>query len=419
MRFKADLDRLVAEVRKHCVHAGTAREAAKVGDSNWSVYEDLLHESTALIKAQRLNSYPARVNILLPDARRQGMFAGVRTALSFACKIATALGWPIRVVSYHGLPIRRPTADWLENLARSELGYKGPRVELATVWDIDPISYSPLDYWIATYWTTAHSLDVACRAGNIDRTRVIYIVQDYEPYFYAGSTQSAIAQSTYHAGFHLVVNSKPLQTYLERREALEVPSGLVFRPEIDIERLAEASLRRSSDGAPVVGFYGRPSKPRNAFYLGIAALRAAERILRDEGLRTNMFSIGEPHKPVRIGNQVLDVRGKVSWNAYFRILAQTDVMFSLQQTPHPSHPPLDSVASGGIAVINEFEGTRAGLSPRLLTAPSRPDALGESIASAARQAITRKAPVGFDQDFVRSLGTPLDQVVRATLEILD
>ena len=135
------------------------------------------------------------------------------------------------------------------------------------------------------------------------------------------------------------------------------------------------------------------------------------------GFVVNFLSMGEKHAPISLGkNQTMRSVGKVSWSKYFELLARTDVMFSLQESPHPSHPPLDSVASGAFSVTNEMGGTRAGLSPRLFAVDTDPDALGAAVVSAARTATEEGHLDHLDQEFVERLGTPLHGAVSATLK---
>ena len=75
---------------------------------------------------------------------------------------------------------------------------------------IREVTYGASDYWLASHSKTAHALQVACDVGVIDRARVAYLIQDYEPGFTAWSTESVLAEATYRAGFVPIVNSTPL-----------------------------------------------------------------------------------------------------------------------------------------------------------------------------------------------------------------
>ncbi|OAN29677.1 hypothetical protein A4X17_18090 [Plantibacter sp. H53] len=235
-------------------------------------------------------------------------------------------------------------------------------------------------------------------------------MQDYEPGFYPWSTEFALARSTYHAGFRMVVNSEPLAAYLRDAEQLDVDPALVFAPSLDLGRLEESAANRRKSAQPSVMFYGRPNKPRNLFAIGISALKLSATSPAGSGV--SYSSVGESHATVALaGTTTLASRGKLSWQGYFELLSNTDVMFSLQHSPHPSHPPLDSVVSGGITVTNELAGTRAALHPRLLTAEPDPTLLGQRLNDAIEMARSSE-PAGFDSTFITKLGAPLTDVVK-------
>lgn len=387
---------------------------ASLQEGRWQSFEGLTPFSTVLAGIKRRSGTGPSVNVLLPEVGPSSYFAGIRTALLIAAKAAHGLGLPLRVISFGVLP-RGGDEDWLSRAITSDLGAALPQVSLTSVWQANQGLYSDNDVWLATYWSTAHALDVAARSGLVRPERVVYLLQDYEAGFFAGSSTSAVVQSTYHAGFLPLVNSTPVATTLERREGLAIPPERVFAPRLDLERLREASLFPTPDGPFRIGFYGRPSKPRNAFGLGVAALRSVSARLRDD---VEFFSIGEKHPDValRAGRSLRSI-GKVSWAAYFEQIASFDVLLSLQQSPHPSHPPLDMVALGGHSVTNDSEGTRSGISPRLIARANDPDALAEGILEALASPSVR-TPRSFDQSFLPSLGRDLDGAVASILSSL-
>jgi hypothetical protein len=352
------------------------------------------------------------VNLVLPEISRASFFAGLRTALACGTLLADELDASIRIISY-GVPMRDSDVIWLKAIIRKEMGFTGDRIEMLSGWGMTDFQFSAEDIFVATYWTTAHALDVAARSNLIDPNRVFYLIQDYEANFYAGSTESAVAQSTYHAGFRPLVNSMPLQGFLQRREGIAIPDEFVFRPDLDLARLSETSALRHESGDVTVGFYGRPSKPRNSFALGVSSLRAADRELKQRGIAAKYVSMGEPHPPIRIGSDItMTSVGKLAWERYFTLLAQMDTLLSLQQSPHPSHPPLDAVASGGYAVTNDMDESRAGLSPRLFAVPNDPAALGSAIADAVQVGRLENSAGRFDEKFIEQLGRPLTDVIR-------
>ncbi len=346
------------------------------------------------------------MNLLVPNLTTTTVFAGVRTALLAASGLASRLGFGLRVLSF-GAP---PSAE-VAALVASTIGESHPRLDVCSAWRLDTLPVGTADVWVATYWTTAHALDVAARNGVLQPERVVYLVQDYEPSFYAASSESSLARSTYHAGFRLLVNSKPLGIVLTAEEGLDV-SGLVFRPHLDLGGVRSAADLRRSQQKLRIGFYGRPSKPRNSFALGVSALRATARELRASGPPAVEFvSVGESHRHVDLGyGHRLASLGKLPWEGYFEFLASCTVMFSLQQTPHPSHIPFDAIASGGFAVTNEVMNSRSGMSERLIATAGSPTALAAGVLDAARLAADSHFR-GVDTQFIEQLGEPLDHLL--------
>jgi len=275
------------------------------------------------------------------------------------------------------------------------------------------------DLWIVTHWTTAHAADVASRIGILDPRRIFYLVQDYEPGFTPWSTQHALASATYHAGFQFIVNSAPLAAYLESHESIEVSADQVFRPHLDLDRLEVAASKRRTDPTVRVMFYGRPSKPRNLFALGVSALRVAVSEFERQNIPFSVISAGEAHDslPLSPSKSLLSL-GTLGWSNYYKRLALIDVMVSLQYSPHPSHPPLDAISSGARAVTNEFGGDRASLSERLFAGPADPDSLGNLIVQAASDAKSHPES-GFDASVVGRLGAPLPSVIEHALSEWD
>nr|WP_265444992.1 hypothetical protein [Flexivirga meconopsidis] len=316
------------------------------------------------------------------------------------------------MISYGSIPTASDKS-WLTRFLAEEFGYSRAPVELLSGWSLRDMEVSTREIWIGTYWTTAHALQVAANLGVVRADQVLYLVQDYEPDFFPGSTESALAQSTYHAGFKCIINSTPVQRALRTHEGIDVPDHLVFRPELDLGRLRRTSDRRPQRAPRRVGFYGRPSKPRNSFALGIAALRHTAGLAESAGIDLQFVSMGEPHAPIRLAEDAeLSAVGKLSWESYFDALSEIPVLLSLQQSPHPSHPPLEAVASGGFAVTNDVDQTRFGLSSRLRAVRNDPIELGEAIFEAV---IDTSAYVndGVDMGFMQGLGGEFSESIAA------
>lgn len=353
------------------------------------------------------------LNLVLPEYGRGAIFAGIKTALEFGTTLAASSGMNLRLIS-----MRRTSPQQKKAVVEFCRGLPGVDVlgSVSALEARDMISQtiSGADYWMATHWTTAFALQTAVDLGRLDRRRIFYLVQDYEPCFLPSCADQMFAAGTYHAGFTMVTNSTPLAEYLRRTQGVEVRSDLVLAPKLDLSELEQVSIRRLPSREPRLLFYARPSKPRNGYVAGATALVLATRELRRRGCGVLVTTAGEDHPLIR-GVEVEQL-GRLSWSNYYSRLAETDVMFSLQLSPHPSHPPLDAVSSGAHAILNDFGDTRRDLHNRLHVAGQSVRELADKLVEVLAGGV---APTGFDPSLLTKLGLPSDLVVESLLNDID
>jgi glycosyltransferase involved in cell wall biosynthesis len=114
----------------------------------------------------------------------------------------------------------------------------------------------------ATAWETAYTVLASPAMG----TR-FYFVQDFEPSFYAAGSEALLAEATYRFGFHGVTAGRWLAERLGREYGMAADH---FDFGCDLERYrfdpAAGALRTG------ICYFSRPSAPRRAFELGMAAL---------------------------------------------------------------------------------------------------------------------------------------------------
>lgn len=369
----------------------------------------LTSTSLTVVSMRVSDAAPAHLNLLIGEVREGATFAGVHTALSAAVLLANRLALPLRVVMLD-FTTAGNTRSAAEKFIRERFGLTG-----VTVIPRESLAGSEVgsgDFWLATHWKTAHAVQVACDLGMVERMRVAYLIQDYEPGFSPWSTESVLATSTYHAGFSPLVNSIPLWRFLTDREGVSIDRTQVFSPEFDDERLRAAAESRTQSSTVRVFFYGRPSKHRNLFHLGLSALRVAAQDL-DGSTAVQFFSAGEPHDDIDLGRgYTLTSLGRLAWEDYFTFLASTGVVLSLQQSPHPSHPPFDAAISGAIAVTNDFYETRGDLHPRIRAVPTNANSLAAALSAAIRESAD-SPPGGYQPVANGLLGGRLSDVVDA------
>ena len=408
VRLAARLERISLKRRG----VAAVRENPSLG-----AYSDLTSHSLTLANLKLSQGRAPAVNLLLPALSAGGLFAGVRTAIDVGVEVARALNRRVRLVAFSG-PYSRVDHLAVRRLMEEDFRLKDGEWELVSSAELSNLEVNPSDVWIATYWTTAHALDVRARLGMLDPSRVIYLIQDYEPSFLPASTDAFTAASTYKAGFVNLVNSAPLASALLRNAGVAVERNLVFAPQLDLGRLQQIRRDPSSGNSGLeVIFYGRPSKPRNMFSLGVAAMRL---VVQNSDIADWKFSsVGEGHNPLSLGKGLtLNPLGSLTWAGYFERIARSQVMLSLQASPHPSHPPLDMVVSGGLAVTNEVDGTRASLHRRLEVADADPDQLAGKLVTQMRSAESSGSANGFDATFVSKLGVPMVEAASTAVSLL-
>lgn len=332
---------------------------------------------TSSLLSLRLLDQAKAVNILLLDFNPEAMFAGVKTALEAASILGELTGRSVRLLI---LSTSNPSGDDPTTFVERRLSALRSRfgaVNWAVVRpeDLARVSFSVDDIWLATHWITAHALDRAAHDGIIDPRRVIYLVQDYEPEYFAGESDRPAAESTYRAGFTLLINSRQVADFLRERN-VTVDYTQVFAPTFDMRQLRVVAARRSVPRVPRVFFYGRPSKPRNMYALGIDTLRQTAEDLARRNVSVDFVMAGENGPDLDLGHgYTLRNLGVLDRASYFDEIARVDVALALQATPHPSHLPFDFAISGAFAVTNDIDRARNAMHPRICAAPPTPTEL--------------------------------------------
>jgi beta-1,2-rhamnosyltransferase WsaF-like protein len=291
--------------------------------------------------------------VLLPSLELAQLTGGPNTALHLGARVA-ARGIPVRFVATHG-NVEATSGALAAHLARLAGGTgRALPVSFESVLGTGRhLRLARHDTVVATWWPTAYLADAAIeRAGAPD---FVYLIQDFEPAFYPWSTNYALAEATYSMPIRAIFNSGLVHAHFVAagigrfKGESNAPAAIAFEPAVD----ATLYRPRPRSGRRRLLFYARPSKPRNLFPLGLRALREAADggTFRDWDLR----SIGEHVPDQQLGGGAVlrptpwrDIKG------YAKLLGTSDVLLSLMLSPHPSYPPLEMAASGGVVVTNTF-----------------------------------------------------------------
>lgn len=306
-----------------------------------------------------------RLNIIVPTINPQYVYAGIATALKFFETLADATGYAKRIILCEAkedkaaVELYKDRYDFVDTMKESN-----SRNQIVAYNDRSKktLSVSENDIFIFTAWWTAYTVQDAYlderRNAGLKPKQSIYLIQDYEPGFYAWSSRYMLAESTYHPQIPqiAVFNSGWLKDFFEQK-------GYVFDHMLGFDATFNSVLRhyRNSIGNHLkkdkkILVYGRPGVARNAFELLAEALEKwAE--MQEDAAEWEILSAGEDHDDVLLGNtgMMMHSVGKLTIEEYARLLEKTYAGISLMVSPHPSYPPLEMATYGVNVITNVYE----------------------------------------------------------------
>ena len=377
--------------------------------------------------APALDDTPS-LNVLVPGLAMQHMSGGPNTALHIAGRLAAA-GVTVRLISTDA-PMSDRDALWAHLQQLSGSDRRLPNIEFADGHDRrQPLSIGRNDLFFATAWWTAQMAKFGSELTS--SRRFIYLIQDYEPLLHAASTSQALATETYSLDFVPIVNSRLLFEFLTRNRIGRFASqefadkALVFEPAVDRSRFF---VEPPVPGRPRrLLFYARPTTGlRNLFELGVAALMdAVERgVFSDEPW--DVLGMGEPISPIELGRGItLKPAPWLDFDGYAAQMRQADVLLSLMLSPHPSYPPLEMAACGGMTVTTSFDCKTAerlaAISPNIIGARPTIEGVAEALATAVgcvkeARGRTPVAPLDLPSTWDESLAPILPGLLSALLD---
>ena len=120
----------------------------------------------------------------------------------------------------------------------------------------------PLDAYVASGWQTAHVLGARASLP----TRRLYLVQDFEPFFYPQGAEYALAADTYRFGFRCIAIGRMVADLLQKEYNVHAQIA---------EHGCDTSVYRltNPDARTGVVFYAKQGVARRGFELGMLALR--------------------------------------------------------------------------------------------------------------------------------------------------
>jgi glycosyltransferase involved in cell wall biosynthesis len=300
-----------------------------------------------------------RLNVLVPGLGARHLTGGPNTALQFGYRLA-ARGHPVRFIATDA-PLDDDTAPlWSHMAAISDVGTRLGNVEVVDGSDrFRAVRIGENDVFMATAWWTAQSIKAVL--PKVRHQRFLYLIQDYEPLFFASSSQYALAVETYDLDHVPIVNSRFLLDHLAAErvgrfaDPAFVEAAVVFEPTVD-RMLFRPAVPTAPRTTRRLLFYARPQNGlRNLFELGVAALQMAIQHEVFDEADWEFWGMGDPFEPISIGpTTLLHPLPWTDFSSYAAQMRDSDVLLSLMLAPHPSYPPLEMAACGGISVTTEF-----------------------------------------------------------------
>jgi O-antigen biosynthesis protein len=259
------------------------------------------------------------------------------------------------------------------------------------------------DAIFATSWETAYPVLTLPAKG----TR-FYLVQDFEPSFYAAGSEALLAEATYRFGFHGVTAGRWLARELERKYGMAA-DYFDFGCDLDRYRLDDTAERTG------VCMYSRPSTPRRAFELAVAALD----LFAEHHPEIDIHLYGESVR--RLPFTATD-HGMLTPQELNGLYNRCIAGLALSAT-NISLVPHEMLAAGCIPVVNDAEHNRIVLdNPEVRYAPATPFELSNALStlverpSAERRAAARAAATSVQGASWEEAGAAVERILRKAIE---
>ena len=377
---------------------------------------------------------PERVNLLVPTIDLAHLFGGYIAKFNLARRLARS-GMRVRIVTVdRALPLPRSWRRQVESYS----GLEGLFDEVEVAFGRDgegPLETNPRDRFVATTFWTAHIAHAA--VARTERSRFLYLIQEYEPYTFVMGSWAAVARSTYDLPHAALFSTEMLRDFFAARGYGVFAGGAergrelsaFFRNAITpvgapgAAELAERSSRRFL-------FYARPEPhaARNMFELGLMALtRAVAGGLFDPRWEINgIGSVGGPERLQLGAGRTLELLPRRDQAGYAELLRGHDAGMALMLTPHPSLVPIEMASAAMAAVTNTFETKTAdalgAISPNLIAGAPSLEAIVAALGTAVERAEdpaarARAAAVDWPSAWDESLGEDVMRRVSSLLEL--
>lgn len=324
-----------------------------------------------------------RLSMVTDSINEGSLFGGVATALIFSALLAKRMKRRLRIVTRTQAPATENVAtvfrahgiDWGDNIdfAFADICDEASQVDV-----------HPDELFVTTSWWTTEST-----RQSIPFDQMLYILQEDERMFYPfGDDYLACSETIGDHRIRRVINSELLHRHLKTGGVIDDKTPF-FEPSFpDRIYYPEPATK---EGKRNFFFYARPyNNVRNLYDRGVAVIEAAiERGILDPSAWDIHF-VGKDLAPMTLTGGIEPILlQNLPWEDYAAYVRSVDLALTLMYTPHPSYPPLDVAACGGVAVTNSF-GVKTDLtrySRSIICVDSKVDALVEGLRLGVERAL--------------------------------
>jgi glycosyltransferase involved in cell wall biosynthesis len=304
------------------------------------------------LRYELVNRDERHVVLFVPSLDKKTIFGGLATAIRIGSEIGITNKVQICVTDREDTAL---TNEFIEELISNlDLNSESFHKMLSRI-EYKCVTFSKNDVFVTTAWWTNSKAKQVLDSAEIESVPLYYLVQDFEPIFYASSDLYAAALATYREADFLVVNSSSLAEYISDTLKIYVDPELIFEPQYLKQNLAIRQIPVGRPGPLRIVIYGRPSVERNLFTTLIASLEVS--LCQLPLISCEILSVGELHENITLkSGHVVKSLGKLSIQSYLNLLSNSDLGISLMMSPHPSYPPLEMASAGMQVITNDYFG---------------------------------------------------------------
>jgi O-antigen biosynthesis protein len=300
----------------------------------------------------------ARLNLVIPwISETVRHFGGLATALRLLTRLSEEFEY-LRLVVTHETEAAFVEAAWAgwvldrNNPAKRSIAFlgNGPRC----------LSITTGDLFVATFWSTSlfvrQILEAQVGLYGCQQRRYVYLIQEYEPDFYAGSARKSLARSTYddRGSVIAIYNSKPVADYFSAQQlhfSEEYTFDPMLNPDLKRQKAALGTIKKER----VILVYARPSVPQNDFDLVVDSLKLWSERYAKAG-DWSVVSAGLPHDEIPLGKGVvIRSAGTLKLEDYAKHLARAWLGLSFTFNASTSYSSREMAEFGALVVTNQFE----------------------------------------------------------------